>query len=87
MNKITLIDFWAPWCGPCKIMDPIIDELEKEMGEKLQVERVNVDEDLEKSSKFGVMSIPTYVIIKEGKEVGRKIGVTPKSELAKLLQS
>ncbi len=84
-NKITLIDFWAPWCGPCKIMNPIIDELEKEMGEKLSVERVNVDEDQEKSSKFGVMSIPTYVIMKDGKEVGRKIGVTPKAELVKLL--
>lgn len=85
MNKVTLIDFWAPWCGPCKIMDPIIDELEKELGEKIQVERVNVDEDVEKSAKFGVMSIPTYVVMKEGKEVGRKIGVTPKSELVKLL--
>lgn len=87
MSKVTLIDFWAPWCGPCKIMDPIIDELEKELGDKLEIQRVNVDEDSGKSSQFGVMSIPTYVIIKDGKEVGRKIGVTPKSELAKLLQS
>lgn len=85
MSKVTLIDFWAPWCGPCKIMDPIIDEVEKEMGDKLTVERVNVDENQPKSSQFGVMSIPTYVIIKDGKEVGRKIGVTPKSELVKLL--
>lgn len=85
MVRTILIDFWAPWCGPCKIMDPIIDELEKEMGDKLTVERVNVDEDPEKSSKFGVMSIPTYVIMKDGKEVTRKIGVTAKSELSKLL--
>lgn len=74
-------------CGPCRIMDPIIDELEKEMGDKLTIERVNVDEDQPKSSQFGVMSIPTYVIIKDGKEVGRKIGVTPKAELVKLLSA
>lgn len=87
MSKVTLIDFWAPWCGPCKIMDPIIDELEKELGDKLEVQRVNVDEDPAKSSQFGVMSIPTYVIMKDGKEVTRKIGVTPKAELTKLLQA
>lgn len=87
MDKVTLIDFWAPWCGPCKIMNPIIDELEKELGEKIEIQRVNVDEEPAKSSQFGVMSIPTYVVMKEGKEVGRKIGVTPKAELAKLIQS
>ncbi|HLC87988.1 MAG TPA: thioredoxin, partial [Patescibacteria group bacterium] len=79
MVKVTLIDFWAPWCGPCKIMDPIIDELEKELGDKLEIQRINVDEDPAKSSQFGVMGIPTYVIMKEGKEVSRKVGVTPKA--------
>lgn len=87
MSKVTLIDFWAPWCGPCKIMDPIIDELEKELGDKLEVQRVNVDENPSKSSQFGIMSIPTYVVLKDGKEIARKIGVTPKAELVKLLQS
>ena len=86
MAKVKLIDFWAVWCGPCKIMNPIIDELEKELGDKLEVERVNVDENQEKSSQFGIMSRPTYVILKDDKEVARKIGVTPKSELLKLLQ-
>ncbi len=84
---VTLLDFWAPWCGPCKIMNPVIDELEKEMGDKLKVDRINVDEDPAKSQQFGVMSIPTYVIMKDGKEVGRKIGVTAKAELQKLLQA
>lgn len=87
MAKVILVDYWAQWCGPCKIMDPIIDELEKELGDKLDVQRVNVDEEIEKASAAGVMSIPTYIILKDGKEVGRKIGVTPKAELAKLLQS
>ena len=87
MTKVTLIDFWAPWCGPCKIMDPIIDELEKELGDKLEIQRVNVDEDRAKSSQFGGVRMPTYVIMKDGKEITRKIGVTPKAELAKLLHS
>jgi thioredoxin 1 len=82
---VKLLDFWAPWCGPCKIMNPIIDELEKELGDKIKVERINVDEEQEKTSKFGVMSIPTYVVVKDDNEVGRKIGVTAKAELLKLL--
>ena len=86
-NNLTLLDFWAPWCGPCKIMDPIIDEIEKELGDKLKVDRINVDEDPAKSQQFGVMSIPTYIIMKDGKEVGRKIGITAKAELQKLLQA
>ena len=85
---VTLLDFWAPWCGPCKIMNPVIDELEKELGDKLKVERINVDEDPQnRSQQLGVMSIPTYIVMKDGKEVGRKIGVTPKAELQKLLQA
>jgi thioredoxin 1 len=83
---VTLIDFWAPWCGPCKIMDPVLEEIEKEMGDKLHIERVNVDEHPDVSSQRGVMGIPTYIIEKDGKEVGRKVGVTPKAELVKLLQ-
>jgi thioredoxin 1 len=80
-----VIDFWAPWCGPCRIMNPVLDEIEKELGDKVEIEKINVDEDQAKSQQFGVMSIPTYVIVKDGKEVGRKIGVTPKADLLALI--
>ena len=84
---LKLLDFWAVWCGPCKIMDPIIDELEKEFKDKLEVERINVDEKNDVAQQYGVMSIPTYIIMKDGKEVSRKVGLTSKADMLKLLQS
>ena len=83
---VKLLDFWAPLCGPCRIMNPIIEELEKELGDKILVEKINVDENQELASKYSVMSIPTYIIMKDDAEVGRKIGVTAKADLLKLLQ-
>ncbi|MCL5784832.1 MAG: thioredoxin [Patescibacteria group bacterium] len=82
-----LLDFWAPWCGPCQMMNPVIEELEKELAGKVEIEKINVDEKAEEAARYGVMSIPTYVVLKDGKEVGRKIGVTSKEDLLKLLQS
>ena len=82
---VKLLDFWAQWCGPCRIMNPIIDELEKEI-KGIEIERINVDEKPDLSSKYGVMSIPTYIIEKDGVEVGRKIGVTSKADLVSLLK-
>ncbi|MBI2018293.1 thioredoxin [Candidatus Daviesbacteria bacterium] len=84
---VKLLDFWAPWCGPCKVMAPVLEELEKELDGKAEIEKINVDENQAKASEFGVMSIPTYVVLKDGKEVRRKIGVTAKADLIKLLQS
>ncbi len=86
MAKIQLLDYWAPWCGPCRIMNPVIEEIEKELAGKVEVVKINVDEKPEEASKYGVMSIPTYIVLKDGKEVGRKIGVTSKADLIKLLQ-
>lgn len=87
MAKIKLLDHWAAWCAPCRVMNPIIDEIEKELEGKVEVVRINVDEKPEEAQKYGVMSIPTYVVLKDEKEVGRKIGVTSKADLLKLLQS
>lgn len=74
-------------CGPCRVMNPIIEELEKELAGKIEVEKINVDENQNRAVEYGVMSIPTYIILKEGKEVGRKIGITSKEELLKLVNS
>lgn len=85
MAQVKLLDFWADWCGPCKMMNPIVEEIEKEHQEII-FEKINVDENQEIAQKYGVMSIPTFVIEKDGKEVGRKIGVTSKQDLVALLK-
>ncbi|MDO8573639.1 MAG: thioredoxin [Candidatus Daviesbacteria bacterium] len=82
---VKLLDFWAPWCFPCKTMTPIIEELKKELDGKVEVEEINVDENQDKASKYGVMSIPTYIVLKDGKEAGRKIGVTSKEDLLNMI--
>lgn len=87
MADVKLLDFWAVWCGPCKVMDPVLDEIIKEHGDKFEMVKINVDEEPDKASAYGVMGIPTYVIEKDGKEVARKVGITPKADLVKLLQS
>lgn len=84
---IKLLDFWAVWCQPCRVMNPIIEELEKELKGKVEIEKINVDENQAKASEYGVMSIPMYIVLKGEKEVGRKIGVTSKEDLLKLLNS
>jgi thioredoxin 1 len=84
---VELLDFYADWCGPCKIMDPIIHELSSDWGEKVKITKIDVDTEQEKSMQFGVMSIPTYVIMKDGQEVDRLIGSVPKQTLKSKIES
>ena len=80
-NKPVLIDFWASWCGPCKMMAPVVDSIAEELGDKVKVCKINIDEEQSLALKYNVMSIPTFIVIKNGKETGRTIGVQDKSEL------
>ena len=80
------IDFWAPWCGPCRMMGPIIEQLAEEYEGKAKVGKVNVDEEGELSQAFGVMSIPTIVLVKDGKVVRQAVGARPKAEVEAMLQ-
>lgn len=86
-DKPVLIDFWASWCGPCRMQGPIIEEVAETLGDTAVVAKLNVDEEPELASQFSVMSIPTLVFVKAGKIVGQKVGVTPKEELLSLLRS
>jgi thioredoxin 1 len=82
----VLVDFWATWCGPCQMAGPILDELDKEYDGKIKIGKVNVDEEPGLAQKYGVMSIPTVVLFKEGKEVDRQIGFNGKDGYTDMLK-
>jgi len=79
--SVEFLDFYADWCGPCIIMDPIIGELEKEFSGQMKIKKIDVDQNEQEAAKYGVMSIPTYILLKNGKEADRIIGAVPKQVL------
>jgi thioredoxin 1 len=81
----VLVDFWAPWCGPCKMIAPVLEELDGDMGDKVKIVKVDVDENQETAGKFGIMSIPTLLVLKDGEVVDKVVGFQPKEALAELL--
>jgi len=83
----VLVDFWAEWCGPCKIIGPHLEQIADEMAGKLKVVKVNIDENPLAPGKYGVRSIPTLLVFKDGQVAATKIGAAPKQQLAQWLNS
>lgn len=85
-GKPVLIDFWAPWCGPCQMQGPIIEELADEIGGKAVIGKVNVDDNQEAAGNYGIMSIPALLVFKDGEMVENMVGVHPKKDLLEVIE-
>ncbi|MCX8514545.1 MAG: thioredoxin TrxA [Burkholderiales bacterium] len=83
----VLVDFWAEWCGPCRMLSPILDDIAKEYSGKIKVVKVNVDESNQTAAHYGVRGIPTILLIKSGQVIGTKVGNLPKSQLTSFIDS
>ncbi|KGA98139.1 thioredoxin [Alkalihalobacillus alcalophilus ATCC 27647 = CGMCC 1.3604] len=82
---VVLVDFWAPWCGPCKMIAPVLEELDAEIGDTAKIVKLDVDENQETAGKYSVMSIPTLLVFKDGEVVDQTVGFQPKEALAELI--
>ena len=83
-QKTVLVDFWATWCGPCRMLSPVVDEIAQE-NDAVKVGKINVDEQPELASQFGVMSIPTLMVFRDGKPVNSSVGAVPKAKILSML--
>lgn len=86
-EKLSMVDFWAEWCGPCRAIGPVVEELSKDYAGKVNVGKVNVDQNPQVSMQYGITSIPAILFIKGGKVVDKQIGAVPKSVLEKKIQA
>lgn len=86
-KKLVLVDFYADWCGPCKMLSPIVDQLAEELSDKVTVVKVNVDESMDVSSKYGIQSIPTLIVFKDGEVAERLVGMQNKDTLKEKLSA
>ncbi len=86
-GKLVIVDFWATWCGPCRMLSPILDELEEEMADKISVVKVNVDDADEVAARYRIMSIPTLLFFKNGQVVDKTVGAMPKPALVEKINA